>query len=369
VTSRVAAVSIALSALTIACVGRAAPRTPVSESSEPSQPSIYSVGVDGSDTRDLGVHGRLVSRSGDGRIAFSPSERELAVMNADGSDAQLVVHVASAHRLGAGKPSGDLDAPAAAWSPDGRRIAFSIGSGCEFDDYDCEYWSIWVADVSTGARVRVLVNADEPSWSPDGSRLAFINHPYPWSHDPAEHTPDKPHFVFVRSVGGGQRHRIAEGYFPTWLPDGRRLVYEGERLDHTDVATTMWTGVRVVTLRTRRWRKLAFAPADWSLSSDGTRLAYSPYPSPRIGIVDTAGGKTRLFTRRGHYACHPVWSPDGRHLAWLEGGEVPNETRLVVGTTDATAATRVVARRPGNGSITGAIFTGDGARLLYTVSK
>jgi len=76
-------------------------------------------------------------------------------MNADGAGAQPLLHSAA-------------DEKGAAWSPNGKWIAF--GSGRESLQAD----RLWIAR-SDGTRRRRLtsVPAERPEWSPDGSQIVF----------------------------------------------------------------------------------------------------------------------------------------------------------------------------------------------------
>jgi len=94
------------------------------------------------------------------RIAFESDrdgDREIYVMNADGSGVTRLT---------------DHDAPdaLAAWSPDGQRIAFMSARDGDFDIY------VMNAD---GSGVTRLTDNDAvdwaPDWSPDGQRIAFMS--------------------------------------------------------------------------------------------------------------------------------------------------------------------------------------------------
>ena len=84
------------------------------------------------------------------RLAGPPGEVTIVVMNADGS-AKHAVTPMLAH-------PGDR-APAALWSPDGRRIAF-------WDDF-----AIYVVNSDGSGLLRLTRNARGPTWSPDGRKL------------------------------------------------------------------------------------------------------------------------------------------------------------------------------------------------------
>ncbi len=71
---------------------------------------------------------------------------------------------------------GDWDDEAPAWSPDGRRVAFT-------SDRSEERWrwagsDVWILDVGSGALRRLTdesVECGPPAWSPDGEAVAFTS--------------------------------------------------------------------------------------------------------------------------------------------------------------------------------------------------
>ncbi|MFC8509339.1 hypothetical protein ACFU3J_24495 [Streptomyces sp. NPDC057411] len=153
-----------------------------------------------------------------------------------------------------------------AWSPDGKRIAYSLPVGGQRE--------IYVAGLDGTAATRLtFTDADEnhPTWAPDGGHLAFnraeasgdsrlvrlrlatlAQTPItpPGSHD---WTPDWSrgnrivfsrldatgfvHLYVVRPDGTGV-HRItsarANDKYPSWSPDGRRLVFTRGGTDDAD---------------------------------------------------------------------------------------------------------------------------------------
>jgi Tol biopolymer transport system component len=127
--------------------------------------------------------------------------RRLMVMNADGSD---VRQIRGTHYPGVSPPD---------WSPDGSLILYtSTASGVD------------IATVpATGGRSRELTSdaANEASaaWSPDGRSIAYKRHGLYWE-------------IWVMNADGSGQHRLvalpnANAEAPEWSPDGRKIAFIG----------------------------------------------------------------------------------------------------------------------------------------------
>jgi TolB protein len=128
------------------------------------------------------------------------------------------------------------------WSPDGTQIAFVCWGGLTtFEDLcvvrtDRSCTSYFASQCGLPDPVRLTNGSGaelDPSWSPDGRRIAFTlscaggfgnvppNGPCPAGVSPAEP------FVAVIDVTTREVTRIIAGHDPAWSPDGTQLVFAG----------------------------------------------------------------------------------------------------------------------------------------------
>ncbi len=189
-----------------------------------------------------------------------------------------------------------------AWSPDGRRIAFSA----ELKDNSDLY--IMNADGSNQTRLTDSpANEGQPAWSPDGRQIAFVSD--------QTGTPQ----IFVMNADGSNPTRLTtmldrKNQAPNWSPDGRRIAFVSS-LGREDSSLYLLDSdgsnpVRVLTepnmIYSVRW------------SPDGNMLAFSAGRDNSIEIytIKTDGSDHTRLTTNQSPDFNPVWSPDGRRIAF-----------------------------------------------------
>jgi Tol biopolymer transport system component len=228
--------------------------------------AIFTINPDGTDERQVthppkGTVDRNPDISPDGtRILFQRENfecldlcptQQVWVVDADGSNA---------HRLAAGpQPARSCDDggycdASPAWSPDGKRIAFSRGSGPANEDFLLKRMGIYVMRAD-GTHVRRITQKSlpaqgedqEPQWSPDGTTILF--------HDNLEKDtrsanlwtvhPDGSHLHQLTFLDdGGVTNYLGSSFSPdgTRIVFGRRPATGGRSLNSADVFTMALDG-------------------------------------------------------------------------------------------------------------------------------
>ncbi|MDQ2984052.1 MAG: hypothetical protein M3R70_09040 [Actinomycetota bacterium] len=167
---------------------------------------------------------------------------------------------------------------------------------------------------SASAASRPLPTAySSPSWSPDGRQLVFLS-----ARGPAGE-------IVVQRPDGTHRKRLARAVVPTevvWSPASRRIAYVADGR------------LRVIGADGNGAHKIGVGnhPA-WS--ADGRRLAYSAGETGPILSVDVSGKDRRRLTT-GKHDHSPVWSPDGKQVAFVRAATAGGLDHLYVVRADGT---------------------------------
>jgi serine/threonine protein kinase len=153
-----------------------------------------------------------------------------------------------------------------------------------------------------------------PTFSPDGQSMAFAS------------SRENSQGIFTMSRSGEGARRLTNGGFdPSWMPDGKEIVFStesGRDPDGREAPSELW----VVNLATGLKRKIAGTDAvDPRVSPDGKFVAFWALPVDASGgqfagadrdiwIQPIGGGPRIQVTSTESTDWNPAWSADGRFL-------------------------------------------------------
>ncbi|HEU5473646.1 MAG TPA: amidohydrolase family protein [Actinophytocola sp.] len=197
-----------------------------------------------------------------------------------------------------------------------------------------------------------------PVCSADGRRIAFraVN------------------ALWLMDIGGRPERIVDDGYFasdPDFSPDGRSLVYVSDRAGDADLwLRDLSTGVE------RRLTTLPGAQLTPRWSPDGRQIAYQDHDGA-AWILDLASGSVRQVTPNLFLPGRPTWSPDGNVLALA--AVKPYSARFREGTSqiltvDLRTGTLTYTEPMPHASLTtrgddGPVWSPDGRHLAFVVGS
>jgi TolB protein len=210
-----------------------------------------------------------------------------------------------------------------AWSPDGRRVAYTIA--------ETDGWKLIERNLVTGRNTTVATGSElflTPSYSPDGTRLFYAV----WLPGGNE--------IMEADVGGDDSPRRltetgGDNMTPTLSPDGRRMAWLSTRTgqNHIYIGNADGSSARQLT---PPGRNVEFHGPDWS--PQGNRITFhgsarGPYQI-MIADADRPTQQVRQLTSTG-WNEDPSWAPDGRHIVY-SGAGAQGEGLYVIDTVTGT---------------------------------
>lgn len=293
-------------------------------------------------------------------------------------------------------------------SPDGKWVAYTLATtDTAADKRDTD---IWMISLDGKEQIRVTTSPEaetSPRWSPDGRYLAFL------SGRPGTGK-NKGSQIWLLDRRGGEAQQITDSKARIsgfeWAPDSKRMAvlvrdeeedvkkladkdrekprpividrYSFKRDGAGYLSGSKKTRIHLFDIESKKFQLLTTTDFDESTpawSPDGTRIAFTSnhapdwdrVPSSDIFVVDAKPGSTPVkLTAFAGPDSNPVWSPDGKLIAYLKGsdhgmGEY-NMTQLAV-IPAAGGGSRIVTATLDRG-VARPDFTADGKALRFLVT-
>jgi dipeptidyl aminopeptidase/acylaminoacyl peptidase len=194
-------------------------------------------------------------------------------------------------------------------SPDGDWVAYTVGrTNLEKDESSSSIWMVSWDGTKTLQLTQDSASASSPRWSPDGHHLAFVRAPA------GDEDASSQIWLLDRRGGEAQQLTDLDGELSdfVWSPDSKRLavvLQEEEEQDRRNI------GAGDAPAKAEKLRPWVINR--YQFKSDGEGY-HTDVERPRILLFEIATRSLAALTDVNTFAEHsPAWSPDGARIAFV----------------------------------------------------
>ncbi len=284
----------------------------------------------------------------DGRILFA----KVQMTDNGGKDDGLYSLDNAKVRKVLSKAESDFALAYPCWSPDGKQIAFARAGDRGI------YSDLWIMNADTSSPRQITkfkssiahnnnVNAEQSyvadssivaglSWSQGGNFITFASDKgyhamRPWTFENPDQPPSATNLHVITATTGFSPANAGINFHidnTDTAPDGKTMAFVGLWAQPDDY-TNKQSQLYVLDFGTKKYAQLTDTPTfkwgayDPAFSPDGQYLAFAGRPDYRVNdlFIMTRDGKNQTQITNTGAARAPVWSPDGKKLAFLAAFE------------------------------------------------
>jgi dipeptidyl aminopeptidase/acylaminoacyl peptidase len=199
-----------------------------------------------------------------------------------------------------------------AWSPDGKTLAFVSAR-----DGNSQVYLLSLAGGEAQKLTKLSTGADLFHWSPDGTTIAFTSSVYPDCNDDACNA-KRDEEKEKSKVKARLYDHLLYRHWDEWS-EGKRSHLFVMAADGSAPARDLTPGANYDVPPVQRG-----GPNDFNFSPDSKELCYTAVTDKMeaistngdLFVVPVAGGESKRITTQQGFDGNPVYSPDGRYIAY-----------------------------------------------------